>query len=78
MNSISGHIHMEVKLDINDLLDAIFDSNIDYVTFIKALDEKLCNWDITNELYNYFKELHKEYLEESGKTEEDVSITEKS
>lgn len=61
------NLNINVELDIKDLLGAI-DEHLDYdqiFDFIVNLDEEICNWEFTNRLYEHFKKMHKEFLEET-------------
>lgn len=66
--------NIEVDIDTENLAEALVDdlTNDDLIDFIKQVDEAAQDWDFTNEVYEYFKKQHEEFLDIEDDDEMDI------
>ena len=65
------NLSANVEINADDIIEGILnDMGIDEVAdFVKELNERLDDFDFMNDMYEYFKEQHENYLETEGITE---------
>lgn len=63
---MEANINLSVTVDISNLAEDIV-SQMDYqqtMRLIQTIDERYADWQFTENMYIYFKELHEIYLKE--------------
>ena len=53
-----------VDIDQLDVIEGIGGGIVEYVEFVKKIDEYIGDYEFTERLYQYFAKAHKEFLEE--------------
>jgi hypothetical protein len=60
-----------VTIDSYDIISALLNDLTvsELIEFIEEVDSQQDDWDLTNDLYEYFRQRHLEYLEKEGISE---------
>lgn len=72
-------ILLKLDIDADDLADQLADSmsRDDAITLVKALDERMQEWDFTLALYEHFAQLKKEFDAEEAEDKEKLKQKER-